>query len=216
MGKNKQEVEEVVAVDKKAVKDAKKAQKKDVRDQLKALHLSHEPPAYVDAHDCDGFLLACGLPVSKLAHLDVSFNTRVVVRADLFSKTKAAHRCVAAACEAAARDGRAREAAGTGRVTRTCTRAKAAHCARQRCATPRRAGRTTRNARRARCSLGRGARGAARRVGRDPELYFFTNPQLRSFLHDEPTVSWTTEGEHTLVMVRTRDAPRRAGHAVER
>ena len=76
------------------MQDAKKAQKKDVKMALKALHLDREPPAYVDAHDADAFLLACGLPVSKLADLKVAFGEgRLVNRGDLFSKTKA-HRCV--------------------------------------------------------------------------------------------------------------------------
>jgi len=91
MGKAKV-IEEEVPVDKKALKDAKKAAKKDVKQALKALHLDREPPAYVDAHDADAFLLACGLPVSKLATLKVNFGERLVSRGDLFSKTKAAHR----------------------------------------------------------------------------------------------------------------------------
>ena len=78
-----------------SIQDAKKAAKKDVKQALKALHLDREPPAYVDAHDADAFLLACGLPVSKLATLKVNFGERLVSRGDLFSKTKAAHRCVA-------------------------------------------------------------------------------------------------------------------------
>jgi hypothetical protein len=65
-----------------------------VKQALKALHLDREPPAYVDEHDADAFLLACGLPVSKLATLKVTFGERLVSRGDLFSKTKAAHRCV--------------------------------------------------------------------------------------------------------------------------
>jgi hypothetical protein len=76
------------------LQDAKKAAKKDVKQALKALHLDREPPAYVDEHDADAFLLACGLPVSKLATLKVTFGERLVSRGDLFSKTKAAHRCV--------------------------------------------------------------------------------------------------------------------------
>jgi hypothetical protein len=60
---------------------------------LKALHLSHEAPAYVSATDCDALLLGLGLPLSKLVHLDVEFDERgPLERGSLYSKTKAAHR----------------------------------------------------------------------------------------------------------------------------
>lgn len=76
--------------------DAKKAQKKEVKQALKALSLDREPPAYVDEHDADALLLThMGMPVSKLAALKVAFGeSRTVNKADVFSKTKAAHRCV--------------------------------------------------------------------------------------------------------------------------
>ncbi len=62
--------------------------------QLKALSLSHEPPAYVADNDCDAILRGMGLPLSKLAKLDVSYDGRAVNKAEsFFSKTKAAHRC---------------------------------------------------------------------------------------------------------------------------
>jgi hypothetical protein len=95
MGKSKNIVEEELAPtreDKMKAKEAKKTQKKEVKQALKALHLSHEAPAYVDPKDCDALLLGLGLPVSKLKALDVSFEGRVVHAGDLFSRTKAAHR----------------------------------------------------------------------------------------------------------------------------
>jgi hypothetical protein len=65
-----------------------------VKVQLKALSLSHEPPAYVADNDCDAILRGMGLPLSKLAKLDVSYDGRAVNKAEsFFSKTKAAHRC---------------------------------------------------------------------------------------------------------------------------
>lgn len=81
-----------------AAQDAKKAQKKEVKQALKALSLSHEPPAYVAENDADALLLThCGMPVSKLSLLKVSYGeSRSVSKADVFSKTKAAHRCVPA------------------------------------------------------------------------------------------------------------------------
>ena len=79
--------------------DAKKAAKKEVKQQLKALSLSHEPPAYVANDDCDAILRSFGLPLSKLASLHVEWDGRVVNKAEsFFSKTKAAHRCVAPRC----------------------------------------------------------------------------------------------------------------------
>jgi len=76
------------------LQDAKKAAKKDVKQQLKALSLSHEPPAYVADDDCDGILRAFGMPVSKLTPLHVEWDGRVVNKSEsFFSKTKAAHRC---------------------------------------------------------------------------------------------------------------------------
>lgn len=60
---------------------------------LKALSLSHEPPAFVSDTDCNGILRAFGLPLSKLAPLHVEWDGRVVNKAEsFFSKTKAAHR----------------------------------------------------------------------------------------------------------------------------
>lgn len=69
--------------------DAKKAQKKEVKQALKALSLSHEPPAYVAENDCDELLRNFGLPLSKLGPLKITFGDRVVAKADVFSKTKA-------------------------------------------------------------------------------------------------------------------------------
>ncbi len=72
-------------------------QKKDVKQQLKALHLSHEPPAYVSDSDCDALLRGMGLPLSKMACLHVEWDGRAVAKSEsFFSKTKAAHRCVRA------------------------------------------------------------------------------------------------------------------------
>ena len=65
-----------------------------MKQQLKALSLSHEPPAYVANDDADGILRAFGLPLSKLLPLHVEWDGRVVNKAEsFFSKTKAAHRC---------------------------------------------------------------------------------------------------------------------------
>ena len=66
-----------------------------MKQQLKALSLSHEPPAYVANDDCDGIMRSFGLPLSKLTPLHVEWDGRVVNKAEsFFSKTKAAHRCV--------------------------------------------------------------------------------------------------------------------------
>jgi hypothetical protein len=77
-----------------------------VKVALKALSLSHEPPAYVADDDCDAILRGMGLPLSKLSKLQVDFDGRQVNKAEsFFSKTKAAHRCAARAAARAARRG---------------------------------------------------------------------------------------------------------------
>lgn len=68
-----------------------------------ALHLSHEPPAYVSESDADAVLCTL-LGVSKLPALSpvvISFDGRPAAKGSIFSKTKAAHRVRVARCELA-------------------------------------------------------------------------------------------------------------------
>lgn len=74
--------------------EAKKAQKLEVKAELKALSLSHVPPAFVTDTDCDAVLKSLKLPVS-LPLLTVKYDTHRSINkaASFYSKTKAAHRC---------------------------------------------------------------------------------------------------------------------------
>ena len=100
-----------------------------MKQQLKALSLSHEPPAYVSDTDCNAIMLSFGLPLSKLSTLAVEWDGRKVTKAEsFFSKTTAAHRGAIGA-RARARRGATPRAGLSGGFDGSLTRAPACRAA---------------------------------------------------------------------------------------